>query len=248
MKALVKEPLAGTIRLQWWLEAIGGLRAEEAAASPVMIALNDASRQTGVALAPLAAAVEARQDEPAGKPAVAAVSAILIMAARLLDADGDAIAAAAEHAAQAVTFIADDPQQARRWLRRVSRANQDLPERALPAFLPVALVPLLLRRPDAPQWRRQIALAARGLVRLSEVLDYSAATAVSPASQRSRSASARALSAALRARVLCRAAAEFAALAVEGGRLRQRREQAEIHVHRLERGRPGIDGVDSARR
>jgi phytoene/squalene synthetase len=158
VKALVKEPLAGTIRLQWWLEAIGGLRAEEAAASPVMIALNDASRQTGVALAPLAAAVEARQDEPAGKPAVAAVSAILIMAARLLDADGDAIAAAAEHAAQALTFIADDPQQARVGYIAFREQIKTLPERALPAFLPVALVPLLLRRPDAPQWRRQIAL------------------------------------------------------------------------------------------
>src|SRR6185437_5119844 len=51
VKSLVHEPMAGTIRLQWWLDAIGGLRAGEAAASPVMIALQDASLQTGVSLA-----------------------------------------------------------------------------------------------------------------------------------------------------------------------------------------------------
>ena len=33
-----------------------------------------------------------------------------------------------------------------------------LPEAALPAFLPVALVPLRLKRPDAPQWLRQLVL------------------------------------------------------------------------------------------
>ena len=28
VRTLVKEPMAGTIRLQWWLEAIAGLRAD----------------------------------------------------------------------------------------------------------------------------------------------------------------------------------------------------------------------------
>ncbi len=63
--------MAGTIRLQWWLEAVSGLRAAEAAASPVMIALPDAALQTGVSLMPLAAAVEARQNELHGTPATA---------------------------------------------------------------------------------------------------------------------------------------------------------------------------------
>ena len=70
-RSLVQEPMTGTIRLQWWIEALCGLRAEEAAASPVMIALQDAARQTGVALTPLIAAIEARQAELHGEPAVA---------------------------------------------------------------------------------------------------------------------------------------------------------------------------------
>jgi phytoene/squalene synthetase len=159
VKALVKEPMAGTIRLQWWLEAIAGLRGEEASASPVMIALTDASRRSGVPLAPLTAAVEARQDELSGKPALDAASAVFIMAARFLDGDGDAVAAAAEDAATAVTFVADDPQRARRGYAAFRGQVANLPERALPAFLPATLVPLLLRRPSAPQWRRQLALA-----------------------------------------------------------------------------------------
>jgi phytoene/squalene synthetase len=58
-----------------------------------------------------------------------------------------------------VTFVADDPQRARRGYAAFRGQVANLPERALPAFLPVALVPLLLRRPSAPQWRRQFALA-----------------------------------------------------------------------------------------
>ncbi len=158
VKALVKEPMAGMIRLQWWHEAIAGLRAGEAAASPVMIALQDAALQTGVSLAPLAAAVEARQDELHGTPAVGAAAAVFIMAARFLGAEGDAIATAADAAAQAETFAANDVQKARDAYAAFRTKVESLPERALPAFLTAALVPLRLKRPDAPQWRRQIVL------------------------------------------------------------------------------------------
>jgi phytoene/squalene synthetase len=150
--------MAGTIRLQWWTEAITGLRPEEAAASPVMIALQDAAQQTGVSLAPLIAAVEARQAELHETPATGAAAAAFIMAARFLDADGEAIAVAADYAAQAETFAASAPQEARDAYNEFCRQVEKLPERALPAFLPVCLVPLRLKRPDAPQWRRQIAL------------------------------------------------------------------------------------------
>ncbi len=158
VKAIVKEPMPGTIRLQWWHEAIVGDRAEEAAASPVMIALQDAARQTGVSLAPLTAAVEARQTELHGTPATGAARAILVMAARFLGANGDAIAAVADSAAQAITFAAHDSQKARDAYVAFRSQVDHLPEQALPAFLTVALVPLRLMRPDAPQWRRQIDL------------------------------------------------------------------------------------------
>ena len=54
-----------------------------------------------------------------------------------------------------------------------------------------------------------------------------------------------ALSALLRGEILGRAAAELAAFRSKARR-GDRREQAEIHVHRLERGRPGVDGLDMA--
>src|SRR5665213_1667845 len=146
VKTLVRESMVGTIRLQWWLEAVAGLRVEEAAASPVMIALQDASRETGVALAPLTAAVEARQDELSGRPAVEAASVVFTMAARFLGAANDAVTAATEAAARAVTFAADPTavSQARDSYAEFRGQVAKLPEAALPAFLPVALVPLLL--------------------------------------------------------------------------------------------------------
>jgi 15-cis-phytoene synthase len=154
VKRLVNEPMAGAIRLQWWLEAVGGLRAGEAAASPVMIALQDAGTQTGVALAPLAAAVEARQHELHGTPATGAAAAVFLIAARFLGAEGNAITSAAACAAEAVT----EPDKARAAYAAFRAQVGQLPDAALPAFLSVALVPLLLKRPDAPQWRRQLAL------------------------------------------------------------------------------------------
>jgi len=160
VRRLVKEPMTGEVRLQWWLEAVRGLRAQEAAANPVMIALNDAARQAGVALDPLTGAVEARQAELYGTPAVASASAVFMMAARLLGAEDEAIGAAADQAAQAVTSL-DEPRDAEQVTASYTafRARiPHLPEAALPAFLPVALVPLLLRRPQAPPWRRQLEL------------------------------------------------------------------------------------------
>jgi phytoene/squalene synthetase len=158
VKTTVNEPMAGMIRLQWWHEAIAGLRAGEAAASPVMIALRDAAEQTGVSLAPLGAAVEAHQAELHGPPAANAAAAIFAMAARFLGAEGDAVSIAADRAAEAVTFAASDPQKARDAYRAFRAQAESLPKMSLPAFLTVALVPLRLKRPDAAQWRRQIAL------------------------------------------------------------------------------------------
>jgi phytoene/squalene synthetase len=157
----VSEPMAGMIRLQWWLEAVNVLRAGEAAASPVMIALLDASRATGVDLAPLAGAIEARQAELSGEPALGAIAAVMTMAARFLRVDSELLAAAAHDAAIAVLHTAEggDAAAARAGYRAFCATLGQLPKEALPTFLPVALVPLRLKNPRAAQWRRQIALA-----------------------------------------------------------------------------------------
>lgn len=158
VKMLVKEPMAGMIRLQWWHEAIAGLRAEQAAASPVMLALQDASRQTGVSLAPLASVVEAHQAELHGEPAAAAAATVFVMAARLLGGEGDAVAAVADRAADAVTFTAGEPDKARIAYAAFRAHIDGVTEQALPAFLTAALVPLRLKNAHAAQWRRQLVM------------------------------------------------------------------------------------------
>jgi phytoene/squalene synthetase len=158
VKAAVREPMAGMIRLQWWTEAIGGLRAEEAAASPVMIALQEVAQRSGVSLKPLLAAIEARQGELHGAEPAAANAAIMVMAAHFLGAGEDNIAAAADSGARALACAPTDPDQARDAYRAFRSQISGLPDQAQPAFLSVALVPLLLKSPDAPQWRKQVAL------------------------------------------------------------------------------------------
>jgi phytoene/squalene synthetase len=157
VRHLVREPMAGTIRLQWWREALAGLRTEEVAASPVMIALQDASRQAGVTLAPLAAVVEARQNELRGEPTQFVEAAVFVVAARLLGVSDD-VTDLANAAGEAIGLVSVAPDKARDAYVRFRERIDAAPEQVLPAFLPVTLVPLLLRKPNAPQWRRQLAL------------------------------------------------------------------------------------------
>ncbi|MBX6329489.1 MAG: squalene/phytoene synthase family protein [Pseudolabrys sp.] len=156
---LVREPMVGTIRLQWWREALDGQRAEEAAANPVMVALQDAVRRSGLGSTPLIEAVEARQAELYGTPAVKAEAAVFVAAARLLGSPVD-LAAVAQEAARAVTFACDPRHrdEAAQAYAAFRARGAEVPEPVVPAFLTVALVPLLLRRPQASQWRRQMAL------------------------------------------------------------------------------------------
>jgi len=155
----VREPMAGVIRLQWWADAIAGLRPDEAAGSPVMIALQDMIRQTGLRIDSLVAAAVARQAELQGIAAVPAAASVFAAAAWLLDAAAD-VTAVVEDAAMAVTYVADphDPDQASTAYNAFRKHTRSLPQKVLPAFLTVALVPLLLRNRHALQWRRQLTL------------------------------------------------------------------------------------------
>ncbi len=159
VRRVVREPLVGTIRLQWWREALDGTRAEEAGANPVMVALQDAARRSGLEVDPLIDAVEARQSELYGTSAVEAEAAVFVAAARLLAPPVD-LAAVARQAARAVTFASDPRRsdEAAQAYAAFRARGAEVPQPALPAFLTVALVPLRLRRPEAPQWRRQIEL------------------------------------------------------------------------------------------
>jgi 15-cis-phytoene synthase len=48
LREIMREPLAGEMRLQWWREAIGGERAGEARANPVAAALIDTIERFGL--------------------------------------------------------------------------------------------------------------------------------------------------------------------------------------------------------
>lgn len=64
----VREPMAGEIRFQWWRDAIGGERAEEAQANPVAAALLDTMTRCGLSAEALIAVIDARQFDLLGQP------------------------------------------------------------------------------------------------------------------------------------------------------------------------------------
>ncbi|MBV9260429.1 MAG: squalene/phytoene synthase family protein [Pseudolabrys sp.] len=158
VKQIVHEAMAGEIRLQWWHEALAGQRAEEAAASPVMIALLDASEKSGTNLAPLMAAVEGRQDELRGELPTSGAAAIFLVGSHFLGGEGRDIIDAAESAGKATVYAGREPDAARGAYRAFRTTLGKLPRKTLPAFLPLALLPLKLRRPDVSQWRKQLVL------------------------------------------------------------------------------------------
>jgi hypothetical protein len=86
---------------------------------------------------------------------------VYLTAARLLGGSGTELADAAHDAG-----LADDQSRdpalhpaARAHYRQFRAALDGLPAAGVPAFLPAALIPLRLANPEAPPWRRQVALA-----------------------------------------------------------------------------------------
>lgn len=113
VRELVREPLAGLVRLQWWRDTLTGLAAGEPAGQghPVAQALADAIRRHGLPQAALQALVTARQadldpgppgDIPALMDLLAARSAPLArLGLAVLGVDAPPLAAAAERASLA---------------------------------------------------------------------------------------------------------------------------------------------------
>jgi phytoene synthase len=104
----VREPMAGEIRLQWWREAIGGARVEEAAANPVAAVLLDTMARFALSADALTEIVDARSFDLLGQPMgsrealdaylLASVGRPIELAARVLDSSWpsqDAVRAAA---------------------------------------------------------------------------------------------------------------------------------------------------------
>ena len=164
VSSVVRELMAGEIRLQWWREVLEGKRDEEAAANPVAAALLETVRRYDLPAQQFidvidAHAAELYDDAQANIETYGATTngAIIALAARVLggeNADADHIAS---HIGIAQTYAeAKQPQDARRHLDLardlLSRISADM----LPALLPAALIgPSLQRETPLPLWRRQ---------------------------------------------------------------------------------------------
>jgi phytoene/squalene synthetase len=158
--SVAPEPFAAAVRLQWWSEALRGERDGEAAAHPVAAALRHALAEARVDAAPLLEHLDAQRAQAFGEPETFSDAAFFFTAARLLGAPAAGLGAAAARAgeAYALAIKARTPDIAREHYRAFRQHLGELPKIALPAFLAAALVPLILQKPQATQWRRQLAL------------------------------------------------------------------------------------------
>ncbi len=220
---IVREAAAGEIRLQWWREAIGGSRREEALGSPVAAALGDTIEKFHLPISAFDDLLKARAfdlyhdpmpDMAAYETYCGETASLVFRLAGLVLGRGDRGGAeAAGHAGVAYATVGllralpiasargqvylpldllerrgvsredmigrrDSPafRAALREMRGLARDHFDKalaagwPDAIAAAFLPLALVPLYLKRMDradyrpfesaveAPQWRRQWAL------------------------------------------------------------------------------------------
>jgi phytoene synthase len=170
----VSEPMAGEIRLQWWRDVLAG---EGKGEGPVAAALLDTVRRFELSGAGLLRIVDAREydlaDEPMAELAAlenyAAETAGMLfqLGAQVLAGELASSAAAAYPAGVAyglatirrpVVGARAWKAQARRYLDEALAKLPALPPVARAAFLPLALVPLYLKREEPGQWRRQWAL------------------------------------------------------------------------------------------
>lgn len=166
VKTLVKEPLAGEMRLTWWIEAVEGLREAEAMSHPVAAALMATIVEANLPRQRFETWLLARRDElyrdgPPGETTARAEAHLFALSALALGAAADEAALAAGDARAALAQ--NRPTDALASLEAAEDALTSADAAVLPAFAPLAALRLDARRaekgkPPAPDWRRQIAI------------------------------------------------------------------------------------------
>ena len=162
--AVVREPMAGEIRLQWWREVLDGKRDEEAAANPVAAALLDILQRYDLPVAQLIDVIDAHATDLYKDKSVdietygaAIAGAIIALAARILGGENADAQHIACHVGIARIYAeAGQADAARRHLDLARDLLPKIPADMFPALLPAALIASSLGR-DAPLplWRRQ---------------------------------------------------------------------------------------------
>jgi phytoene synthase len=170
IKGLVREPLAGEMRITWWIEAIEGLREAEARNHPVAAALIATVSQRGLPREALVAWALARRDElyaepPADDAGIATLgreveAPLFALSARVLG--GEAEAAALSAGAATALLFANRPQAVLAEIAVAEAFLRKAPS-ATPAFAPLACLALdakraLFGKAPAAAWRRQVAI------------------------------------------------------------------------------------------
>jgi 15-cis-phytoene synthase len=156
VRDVVREPMMGQIRLQWWRDALPALARGEQTANPVADALGAAMRRHNLTPAELEPSIEARslqlqeareEGAEAGAEATVFKAALLVLglpAAPASDAlcaqAGVAYGVARGAAAPGGRVDRGNVARARAALAAASGPVRELGPRALPAFLPLVMV------------------------------------------------------------------------------------------------------------
>ncbi len=177
----VREPLAGEIRLQWWHDALTGQTPDQAAANPVAAAFLETMRRHGLSLERVLTLIDARRERLYEEPlagldvledfARKTTGGVFSLAAHILNAGPDfrtdqlaeaaALAAVIDDEAGAHHYASSVLAAARNSLNEARSLIGLVPDRVLPAFLPLALANarLALMQEGKPremaQWRKQ---------------------------------------------------------------------------------------------
>jgi phytoene synthase len=170
VSSVVREPLAGEIRLQWWRDVLTGLRREDAAAHPVAAALLHTIDAYGLSSARLVAFIDAHSadlyEEPIDPERYGAETfgTIVAVAAQILGGQSEDLEHIARHVGAAEVVASTRPDEAQQHREAAARLLPKLPESVLPALLPAATI----GKRDLPLWRRQwlIWRAARNAQRI----------------------------------------------------------------------------------
>ena len=133
VREVIREPMAGEIRLQWWRQALENSGSGEAMGSPIASALLDTIARFDLPVAPLVAMIEARAFDLYNDPmptlaalegyATATSSALIDLAARILGGPAIDVASAVRDAGQAYAVTA----LLRAFPRHASRGQLYLP-------------------------------------------------------------------------------------------------------------------------
>ena len=158
---VVREPMAGEVRFQWWSDVVEGSRDPEAAGHPVAAALRDAIARHNLPAEQVTSLIDAWAGQlyavvggDAEQQAMP-ITAVVVLAARILGVDDAEVEHIAQHAALAKSLArAERPDEARAHLNAARDLLSRAPKESLPALLPFGVVgPSLDRR--LPAWRRQ---------------------------------------------------------------------------------------------